>query len=84
MDDFHNLQNISVMFELFRDSIIIFKIRGKKVKVFKKHIRVPLKTQNQYIRPLTHKEGIVTRHLAQGLRLPIDENIGCNAGDPVT
>ena len=65
-------------------ALLFLKSGEKKVKVFKKHIRVPLKTQNQCFRPLTHKEGTVTRHLAQGPRLPIDENIGCNAGDPVT
>lgn len=69
------------MFELFREHVI-FKTGGRKVKVFKKHIKVPLTNQNQCFHPLTHEKWHSHTSTGKGPSAPIDENTGCNA-DPV-
>lgn len=52
------------------------------VKVFKQHIQVPFKNENQYFHPLTHKKRQSHTSTGKGPWAPIEENTGCNADGP--
>ena len=64
------------------ETVLLLKPGGEKVKVFKKHIKVPLTNQNHCFHPLTHEKRHSHTSTGKGPSAPIDENTGRNT-DPV-